>query len=50
MLTTHLSERSEGTSGKNGSGFGMKPTLSIRCRIQRSASSRVSVSIRSTSW
>ncbi len=49
MLATTFSVRGEGVSGKKGRGLGMKPTLSMRWRIQASASSRVSASIRSTS-
>ncbi len=48
-LTTTFSVREEGTSGMKGIGFGMKDASSRPWRIHRSASSRVSASIRSTS-
>ena len=49
MLTTAFSVRGEGTSGMKGTGFGMNEALFMPCPIHRSASSRVSASMRSTS-
>jgi hypothetical protein len=49
MLTTTFAVRGEGTSGMKGSGFGMYETLLRPWPIHRSASSRVRVSMRSTS-